>query len=160
MEDVMNKHNPRDVRIVLKEGDEYLYNFFHQFTEPYCIEDTSQSFNTYLVNDTTLELSETPVDSHLVEDRNNVFIIPYYRSSDQKVCLFIPPQMSIGNMNYEVFVYGMPQWKNRVELDYDLYNAMKVYIPSTGITNKKAGLSTNTRCICPGIWYATFRPGT
>lgn len=135
---IMATQNPRDVRIVLREGDEYLYNFFHQFMEPYGIEDTSQSFRTYMVQDTTLELSETPVDSHLVEDRNNVFIIPYYRNADQRFVYSFLRRLSIGNLNYEVFVYGMPQWKPRVELDFDLYNNMKIYIPTTGLAKTES----------------------
>ncbi len=133
VDDIMKKFHPRDVRIVIREGDEYLYQQFHRYTNKYGIEDTAQSFKTYLVNDTTIELSETPVDSHLIEDRNNIFIIPYYRSTDERFVYSFIRRLSIGNSNNSVYIYGMPQWKYRVEQDYYLYNSMKIYIPSTGL---------------------------
>ena len=136
VDDAMKRFHPRDVKIVIREGDEYLYQQFHKFMNKYGIEDTSQSFRTYLVQDTTLQLSETPVDSHLVEERNNVFIIPYYRSSDERFVYSFVRRLSIGNLNYSVYIYGMPQWKSRVEQDYDLYNSMKIYIPSFGLSDK------------------------
>ena len=138
VDDIMKKYDPREVKVVVKSGDEYLYSFFHKHMESYGIQDTANSFKTYFVNDTTIELSATPVDSHLVENQSNVFIIPYYRRSDSKFVYSFLRRLSIGNANNEVIVYGMPQWKDRVEQDYDLYNMMKIYIPTVGFTNTES----------------------
>ncbi|MFQ5445631.1 MAG: hypothetical protein ACE5FF_01750 [Saprospiraceae bacterium] len=87
------------------------------------------SFREYIVGNPMGEVMETELDSFIRPGKTNVFIVPSW-SNEGFVYSLLRQLMVKQSEGEEIVVYGMPQWMNFEQIDYDFYEKLHVHVSS------------------------------
>jgi hypothetical protein len=86
-------------------------------------------FREFIIDNPMGEIEETKLDSFIRPGEQNVFIVPSW--SNEGFVYSLLRQLMVKQAEGEEFtVYGMPQWMNFEQIDYDFYEKLRVHVSS------------------------------
>jgi len=65
---------------------------------------------------------------YLRKDKTNVFVIPSW--SSENLILAIAQELSLKSRDYDIVVFGMPQWDRFEQINFDFFELINLHIPT------------------------------
>lgn len=101
------------------EGYHKAHNTYNSDLEP---------IEELIIQDNSIDLNNTNLDSLIPDRRATVFILPYYSRSDEDFLGSLLRKLHAEKLERDVVVFGLPQWANFRRLNPDYLESLKVHI--------------------------------
>ncbi len=93
---------------------------------------TRDSLNKYLIP-ATRGVPHVNVNPYLKKGRVNVFVVPSW--SSENMVLALVQELSLKSREYDIMVFGMPQWDRFEQINFDFFEHVNLHIPSPSYTD-------------------------
>jgi hypothetical protein len=90
---------------------------------------SNAKFREMIISGTARDFSKIDVNPYIRTGRTNVFIVPSW-SSEPYIYSLLRALMVKRTEGEDIVVYGMPQWLNFEQIDYEYFEKLKVHISS------------------------------
>ena len=131
--------NYRDAKVYLVSRDQgrerSRLNYFQEAYQS-VMNDPSITVEELIVQDTTIDLSETDLTTVILEDRRTVFVLPYYSRADEDYVNILLRKLHADRLENEVIVYGMPQWLSFRKLNGDYLESLNAHVSSAAFSER------------------------
>ena len=98
------------------------------------MDDPSAVLEELIVQDTTMDLSETDLTTVILEDQRTVFVLPYYSRADEDYVNILLRKLHADRLENEVIVFGMPQWLSFRKLNGDYLESLNAHVSSAAFS--------------------------
>ncbi|MCB9353879.1 MAG: ABC transporter substrate-binding protein [Lewinellaceae bacterium] len=129
---VLAKHGADAVTLVCKEREADRLPYFHQANAL----PGSRRFSELIVPDATANFDKIDLRPYLKAGRTSVFILPTWASQDFVMAFLRKLRTAKGN--YDVEVYGMPQWASYESIEPEYFRTLNVHISSASYIDYSA----------------------
>ena len=133
---VMEKYSPVQVILVVRDkpGEKQRLQLFQNALAQNKKSQPGERFREYLVSDYGNEFENMAFENYIIEGLPTVFVIPSW--SSESFINNVLRKIRLVKGENEVFVYGMPQWKEFERISYDYFDALNVHISSDNRLDK------------------------
>jgi hypothetical protein len=108
--------------------------FQREFRRLSGITDTSVSLQELIINSTQSDLNDLNLSSYLEYADEKVFILPIW--SDEIFVYNFMRKLDLDRASdQEIILYGMPQWMNYEQIDFNYYEKLNVHVSSSTFLN-------------------------
>ncbi len=104
----------------------YFQDALHEITG-----NDSIQFKQYIITDNTADFSQIDVLPHLFEDKTTVFIVPSWSNKTFIYSLLRNLSVARAQNNFDIAVYGMPQWMRYDDMDFDFYENFSLRVSNS-----------------------------
>ena len=134
---VRKTYNSDQVILIAKEGTETKRFKYFQTANRNIQESTDGGrFKEYPIKSDLADFDEINFDELILPAETTVFIIPSWK--DEKFINNFLRMVSIAKGQNEVVVYGMPQWIDFNNVDFDYYRRLNVHVSSSSFIDKNS----------------------
>ncbi len=144
-EHALKNHRAEDIVLVVRDKPEELarLRLFQKAQQQIVRNDSVAPFREFVIDDEE-NYDNIPVRQYMSAGRNTVFIIPTW--ANEVFVNSILRQIEIARTQFQrVTVYGMPQWQEYANTDYDYYEKLNVFVTSSFYVDKFSDNSRNFR---------------
>lgn len=86
-------------------------------------------FREYIISNAAGEVRENEINSYIRPGKTNVFIVPSW-SNEGFIYSLLRYLMVKQSQGEEIIVYGMPQWMEFEQIDFDFYEKLHIHVSS------------------------------
>ena len=144
-EHALKNHRPEDIVLIVRDKPEETarLKLFQKAQQNIVRNDSVASFREFVIDDTG-NFDNINIRQYMPANRNTVFIIPTW--ANEVFVNSILRQIEIARASYQkITVYGMPQWMEFANTDYDYYEKLNVFVTSSYFVNKYTDLARSFR---------------
>ena len=138
---VKGRYDDDQIVILVPDLDEErrLLNYMQQVNQEVEGRDDVPALQEIRIDAEDLSMEGLDLSTVLQPDKKNVFIVPVYRSENFVVALLRKLKIAArGQMEqqYEIEVYGLPQWRDYQKVDLQDYEDLNVHVSGTDYINR------------------------
>ena len=138
---VKSRYDDDQIVILVPDLDEErrLLNFMQQVNQEVEGRDDVPALQEIRINAEDLSMQDLDLTTVLQPDKKNIFIVPVYRSENFVVALLRKLKIAARgqiNQQYDIEVYGLPQWRDYQKVDLQDYEDLNVHVSGTDFINR------------------------
>jgi Receptor family ligand binding region len=131
---VLEKYSADKLVLVVrnKRAEISRLKYFQESNQAFQGTDKTERLKEFIVTDESADFNEMDVSPYLKEGDTTVFIVPSWSNESFIYSLLRKIQVAKveNEIECEVVVYGMPQWRDYERISYDYYEQLNVHISS------------------------------
>jgi hypothetical protein len=123
-----------DIVLVARQKDEEAGRLQYFQDANAAVEGKSAKFREFIVTDETSDYRKMDVSPYVRPGRTTVFIVPSW-SNESFIYSLLRQLMVKQSAGEDIIVYGMPQWMDYEQIEYEFYEKLNLHVSSASFTD-------------------------